>query len=170
MAVKIYIEHIDHKSNPMAGSGGVDAYSPISLGESLDFQNNEFLKDGGFPLNMAGKLAKATTAEIIAGFFDSRQFNGQYNTIERDFRVVGDVVGVLDFMQARVTVAKPAGTPVYLDDDGNFSDTQGTVKIICGYYMAYDPMRSRGVPFKSGENSYIVRFETRFTTVLPVVV
>jgi hypothetical protein len=168
MATKIYIETIDHVTNDYAGSGGTDMYVPMNMGETLDFQTDEFLKKGGFPLDMEGKLAKATSAVVIAGFFEPQQI-GALNDIEKDVPVVNSIIGVMSGFVARVDVAKAPKTPVYLDDDGNFSDTAGTNIIICGYYKNYNPSRIRGVAFTSSTNSKVVEFNTRFTTVLPVV-
>jgi len=153
----ILIQSVDHKTSNYAGSGGHDHYVPINLGETLDFRNTEFLKRGAFPVGFDGKLVKATTAKPIAGFLDP-QVIGALNGITGDFPVTGDQVGLMSGFVARVDVAKTAGTPVYIDDNGQFSDTAGTASIIVGYYKNYNPKRVRGAEF----TSKVVEFDVRF--------
>ena len=153
----ILIQSVDHKTNSYAGSGGHDHYVPINLGETLDFRNTEFLKRGGFAVGFDGKLVKATALKPVAGFLDP-QVIGSLNGITGDFPVTGDQVGLMSGFIARVNTAKTAGTPVYLDNNGQFSDTAGTASIIVGYYKNYDPKRVRGAEF----TSKIVEFDVRF--------
>ena len=153
----ILIQSIDHKTNSYAGSGGHDHYVPINLGETLDFRNTEFLKRGGFAVGFDGKLVKATALKPVAGFLDP-QVIGSLNGITGDFPVTGDQVGLMSGFIARVDVAKTAGTPVYLDNNGQFSDTAGTASIKVGYYKNYNPKRVRGAEF----TSKVVEFDVRF--------
>jgi hypothetical protein len=158
---KISIQVIDHKTNDCAGSGGTDFYVPITLTESPAFQTNADLKRGGFAVTFEGKRALATTNKRIAGFLDP-QVIGSLNEVAPDFPVAGQIVGLMSTFVARVDVKKPAGTPVYLANDGTFDDVAGTVSTIVGYYKAYDPARTRGAEFVNGTDSKVVEFSTRF--------
>lgn len=153
----ILIQTVDHKTSTYAGSGGHDHYVPINLGETLDFRNTEFLKRGGIPVGFDGKLVKATVAKPVAGFLDP-QVIGALNGITGDFPVKGSQVGLMTGFVARVNTAHVAGTPVYIDDNGQFSDVAGTASIIVGYYKNYDPKRVRGAEF----TSKVVEFDVRF--------
>ena len=153
----ILIQKVDHKTSTYAGSGGHDHYVPINLGETLDFRNTEFLKRGGIPVGFDGKLVKATVAKPVAGFLDP-QVIGALNGITGDFPVEGSQVGLMTGFVARVDTARVAGTPVYINDNGQFSDVAGTASIIVGYYKNYDPKRVRGAEF----TSKVVEFDVRF--------
>lgn len=133
----ILIQTVDHKTSNYAGSGGHDQYVPINLGETLDFRNTEFLKRGCIPVGFDGKLTKATTVKPVAGFLDP-QVIGALNGITGDFPVEGSQVGLMSGFVARVDTAHVVGTPVYIDDNGQFSDVAGTATIIAGYYKYYD--------------------------------
>lgn len=158
---QILIQTIDHKTSDFAGSGGTDFYVPITLTETLAFQTTQALKRGGFPLTYKGTQAKASATDKIAGFLDP-QVIGSLNEVAPDFPIAGQIVGLMSTFVARVDLAKPAGTPVYLANDGTFADVAGTNSIIVGYYKAYDPKRTRGTEFANGVNSKVVEFSTRF--------
>lgn len=133
----ILITKVHQKTNPYAGAGGIDHGVPMNLGENLDFQNVEFLKRGGFPIGFDGKLLKATTLKPIAGFYNPQQI-GSLSPLVQDFQKKDAIMVLLSDFVGEVDTAKPAGTPVYVDDNGQFSDVAGTATIIAGYYKYYD--------------------------------
>ena len=153
----ILIQKIHHKTNPYAGAGGIDHAVAMNLGEDLDFQNVEFLKRGGFPIGFDGKLLKATTAKPIAGFYNPQQI-GSLSPLVKDFQKKDDIMVLISDFVATVDTAKPAGTPVYIDDNGQFSDKAGTTTMIVGYYKYYDPR----VAGTTNTTTKFVDFSVRF--------